>query len=1037
MSLIDDYFQYQEKYEKLYGEKTIVLMEVGKFFEIYGIVNDSVKKGRIYEIGDIINLTISKKNSKTKAVGQDNPLMAGFPNYAISKWSDNLLKHGYTVVLIEQQSHGTKSPTRKVTQILSPGTNMHTNSFSNYLMSIYLEQINDHRTHLPIMIVGISFVDITTGKTIVYETHSTTDDYKFALDEVFRFIQTFSPIEIIIHNINIPMNQCEICSYLELSTQIIHYNNYISDHYLEPKYSDAILQKVYPTCGCLKPVEYIHLEKMPFALYSYIFLIQFTYEHNENIIFKLEKPIIWEPYKYLVLSHDAVNQLHVISDKNVPHTNGISSLWDILNKTTTSMGKRLLKHRLLHPILDKQILLTNYDIIESLQSEYQEYKLYDMIRTHIKSIYDIERLHRRMAIKLFNPLDMTNLDMSYSSIFTAIDFIRNCNNSTIQHLLPDVDVCSQFQEFVDDYTKTIKIDSIIGIQLNNITENIFKDGIYPEIDSIQSKIDNCKKYFESLGNNLHMLIDTNHTNSTKSYIELKYNERDGHYLTLTKARSKCLKTNLSKKTTILIKTLHDEYTVNYKDLEFKDNTGICKIFSGTIRQLSHSWIGYQEKMKTICLQKFSELLYNYYNKYNPTLQKISKFIAEIDFYSCLSKVSYDNGYSRPTIDLERETSYIEATDVRHPIIEKVKDNIKYVANNVILGKDNQYGMLLYGVNAVGKSSYMKSIGLSVIMAQSGCFVPAKSFTYVPYKYLFTRISSSDNIFKGQSTFAVEMSELRGILKRSNEYSLVLGDELCSGTETTSGLAIVAAGVLRLSNNKSSFVFATHLHSLSELDEIKNCTVVHNYHMETIYDESQKTLIYNRKLKSGSGSSIYGLEVAKAMDLDRDFINCANDIRKKIKGIHTHIVPPNNSSFNSNVIIQNCSICKSPATEVHHIQEQHLANKDGLIDTFHKNSRFNLSPLCHACHHNVHHGKLVIDGFIDTSNGVVLTHYYTKNNSTTKGTCKGKKFNTEHINFIKSTYEKTKSYTKTKQILLSTYSLTISNPLIKKINNNEY
>ena len=283
----------------------------------------------------------------------------------------------------------------------------------------------------------------------------------------------------------------------------------------------------------------------------------------------------------------------------------------------------------------------------------------------------------------------------------------------------------------------------------------------------------------------------------------------------------------------------------------------------------------------------------------------------------------------------------------------------------MLGCDDQDGILLYGVNAVGKSSLMKAAGIAVIMAQMGCFVPAREFIYSPYRHIFTRISNNDNIFKGQSTFAVEMSELRSIMTRANKYSLILGDELCSGTETTSGISIVTAGVMRLAEKSSSFIFATHLHKLSEMPEILDCSNVHNYHMETIFDKENNTLIYDRKLKRGSGNAIYGLEVAKAMNLDAEFIKCAEKIRKRILGQGETIVNDNVSVYNAKLVIDSCSVCGEETEEVHHIEEQHLANKDGMIDYFHKNKLFNLVQLCHNCHHQVHHGSLVIKGYRDT------------------------------------------------------------------------
>ena len=266
-------------------------------------------------------------------------------------------------------------------------------------------------------------------------------------------------------------------------------------------------------------------------------------------------------------------------------------------------------------------------------------------------------------------------------------------------------------------------------------------------------------------------------------------------------------------------------------------------------------------MKNQCLEEFSKLLLEYHQDFEKTLNKITQFVGHMDFLSNISFVSFYNSYVRPTIDSENN-SFLDAKNLVHPIICKINDQVKYVPNDVCIGH-TQKGILLYGVNAVGKSSLMKSAGLAVIMAQCGFYVPAQTFKYKPFKYLFTRISNNDNLRKGQSTFEVEMSELRSILIRADQNSLVLGDELCSGTETISGVSIVASGVLRLVERQASFIFATHLHQLSTMDEIINCEGVSSFHMETTYDNATKKLIYNRKLQPGSGSSIYGLEVADA------------------------------------------------------------------------------------------------------------------------------------------------------------------------------
>jgi DNA mismatch repair protein MutS len=234
----------------------------------------------------------------------------------------------------------------------------------------------------------------------------------------------------------------------------------------------------------------------------------------------------------------------------------------------------------------------------------------------------------------------------------------------------------------------------------------------------------------------------------------------------------------------------------------------------------------------------------------------------------------------PEIIDNADDSHINIKCVRHPLVEKTASRVKYVTHDISLGNINSNGWLVYGMNASGKSTLMKATGLAVLLAQAGCFVPAKSMKLAPFKAIYTRILNQDNIFSGLSSFAVEMSELRDILNNSNKYTLVLGDELCAGTESISAQALIASGIQWLSKSNAKFIFATHLHDLPQIinTEALNVSI---WHLLVHYDPITKKLIYDRQLRPGPGSSIYGLEVARAMDLPMEFIEAAIENRNKI------------------------------------------------------------------------------------------------------------------------------------------------------------
>jgi DNA mismatch repair protein MutS len=268
-------------------------------------------------------------------------------------------------------------------------------------------------------------------------------------------------------------------------------------------------------------------------------------------------------------------------------------------------------------------------------------------------------------------------------------------------------------------------------------------------------------------------------------------------------------------------------------------------------------------------------------------------------------------------------------------------------------------MLIYGTNAVGKTSLIRAIGIAIIMAQAGLYVPCSSFTYCPYTTIFTRILGNDNLFKGLSTFQVEMSELRVILRTATDRSLILGDELCSGTEMDSAIAIFVAGLTHLHRVGCTFLFATHMHEINGYDEVRLLTKLCMKHLTVVYDKAKDTLIYNRKLADGPGASMYGLEVCKALHLPDAFLEFANAVRLR------HRAPPSDigilsfepSHFNAHKLKGVCERCsKELAQEVHHLLPQKDADSQNYIGHVPKNHVANLMALCTRCHDEVHGTK---------------------------------------------------------------------------------
>jgi DNA mismatch repair ATPase MutS len=368
--------------------------------------------------------------------------------------------------------------------------------------------------------------------------------------------------------------------------------------------------------------------------------------------------------------------------------------------------------------------------------------------------------------------------------------------------------------------------------------------------------------------------------------------------------------------------------------------------------------------------------------------------SEISSISC----SPTNGFRRRggyEVDCGGEDdSYVVAKGLRHVLIEHLQQREIYVANDLSLGGGyedvyvgggsdcenengikNAKGCLIYGTNAVGKTSLIRSLGIAIIMAQAGFYVPCSSFVYKPYTAIYSRILGNDNLFKGMSTFEVEMSELRVILREAGPRSLILGDELCSGTEMESALSIFVASLEHLVRKGGNFLFATHFHEIADYPEIESLIQKGGLmlkHLTVHFDTKSGKLIYDRRLKSGPGNALYGLEVCKSLYLPLDFVERAYEIRRihgtsglaglRIDGETRSVISLENnvSVYNASKIrgiCENCGLERSE--EVHHKIPQKLADSRGFIvsgetgGVFHKNHAANLMSLCHKCHLKMH------------------------------------------------------------------------------------
>jgi DNA mismatch repair protein MutS len=518
---------------------------------------------------------------------------------------------------------------------------------------------------------------------------------------------------------------------------------------------------------------------------------------------------------------------------------------------------------------------------------------------------------------------------------------------------------------------------------------MIKNKIDNKIDELLGENEALENQIELFQKHIMNLLGTEDT----SYVSINRLDKEGFFLNLTKNRYTSIKDEFLNSHIIV-----DDELYLFKDFTIKIQTNNVKISNKLTNSISDTYVHNLRKIIELNKLVFREHIKYYDKKFSELLSELVSFIAEVDVTISNIKTSKKHNYVCPKIvKTDAKENFLELIEARHPIIEMGEEQGVYIPNDIILGNLNlakkeyqenviianskplniidnhMHGILLYGINSSGKSSLMKTIGLCVILAQSGFFVPAKSMRFALFDSLFTRISGADNIARGLSSFAVEMLELKNIFNRATNKSLILGDEISHSTETMSGLSIVASAILKLSNMGCLFMFATHLHQLPTIKEIEVLRNIICVHLSVIYDEATDKLVFNRKLSHGSGSSMYGLEFAKSLHMDREFLSVANKIRKDLTDDYTtveRLSQKKTSKYNKDLYVSSCGICGAPVDEVHHIKEQHK-QKDGFVEHINVNHKYNLIPLCKKHHKMVHDGKININGFITTSNGLEL------------------------------------------------------------------
>lgn len=652
------------------------------------------------------------------------------------------------------------------------------------------------------------------------------------------------------------------------------------------------------------------------------------------------------------------------------------------------MGARLLRNHLIHPIFDTIELNRRYNLISTVLSA-EEYispqtkmrkktgennapvKRLEVWRQGLYRIGDMEKRYRSILTGQITPLELYQFGKTMGALIELLDTANielwgmyDVGEGDIER------VKAKYKEYVDVFDLELleKYNSRGGIDIN-----FFKPGHYPELDEMHATILGLEKEIEDTRTELVGLIEPD----KPGVVSLEFNESEGYYYKVTtKRRADILRYKMKTKA---------ELGEKYECREVSVKSAITKVFLRN-KKLEKYRTMQQDIGKPVlrCFDEFCAKMVD------GVFVKMIDFLARFDVVCSHCQCVFDYNYVRPVLTNTNSTdtegadgaeddeggSSVEVMEMRHPIVERILTDEVYTPHNLKLDR----GMLLYGVNSAGKSCLLKAVGLNVIMAQIGMYVACGSMKLVPFRRIFTRICGEDNMFQGMSSFMVEMKELRSVIHEGDRYSLVLGDEICKGTEYISALAIVSASLKRLVENGIKFVFATHLHRLISIPMVKEILPrILLYHLTIRYDAVRGVFVFDRTLEPGNGNMLYGLEMARYIIDNAGLYEDGLSVRDELlqtEGSRQMVLADNRSTYNSEVIMNSCQICdKKTDLDVHHIRFQseckdNYGSHDGHVS---KHSPGNLVVLCKMHHQMVHSNKLKIGGYKNTNQGTILEY----------------------------------------------------------------
>ena len=772
----------------------VLLFRVGDFYETFG--QDAVRTSQI------LGIVLTKRNN-----GGSHTELAGFPHHSLNSYLPKLVRAGLRVAICDQLEDPKMIKgivKRGVTELVTPGVTFNeqilTTKENNFLLSIHREKEK----------YGMALVDISTGEFLVSEGNS---------DKLMHIIHTFSPSEIIYQR------------KTELPNRIKDRNSFaLEDWAYQYPFAYEKLTNHFKT----KSLKGYGIEEFPLAITAAGAIFAYLVEDTHHALIQHITKIQNIPQDdYLMMDGFTLRNLEIIHSN---HSEG-KSLLDIIDRTTTPMGGRLLRRRMILPLKSVNEINRRLSLIEFFNKEENlKYNIHDLL----KSISDLDRLLGKLAAERISPKELGN----FRNSLISIEKIKEL-------LLPHPDALAwisplhSHKELIDYLQSHLNEELPVSINKGNV----IKEGVSEELDKLRNLLYSGKSYLDEM-------CQRESERTGISSLKIDFNNVFGYYIEVRNTHKDKVPENWIRKQTLV-------NAERYITEELKEYESQILGAEEKIAQLEH-----------LLYKKIEEQVLVHMD----TIQNNSKIIAEIDCAVGLSELAIAENYTKPIIN---EDFAINIQEGRHPVIEKsLPLGEKYIPNDIFLDRDTQQIMMVTGPNMSGKSAVLRQTAIICLLAQIGSFVSAKHAEIGVLDRIFTRVGASDNISAGESTFMVEMNESANILNNITERSLILLDEIGRGTSTYDGISIAwaIAEYLHQHPTQPKTLFATHYHELNEMQN--SFSRIKNYHIAI--QENKNNVIFLRKLVAGGSEHSFGIYVAKLAGMPTKVVNRAKEILKTLE-----------------------------------------------------------------------------------------------------------------------------------------------------------